>query len=243
MKDNKIIVLWSAPRSRSTAFERIFLERCDFSIKHEPFSVSYYYSRERCSNRYYNIESKEEYLYKNVVQDILDSKKAQSVFIKDMAYHALPFIEDKVLKQFNNTFIIRNPKQAIGSLYKMWPDFDFDETGYKQQFELYNHIVGLGREKPIIIDSDDLCNNTVKTYASYCELLEINYDVKHLSWEVKEIPEWETSWKEWHVDALNSTKIYNIIKNSAQTSDKEKNAIEFCDPYFQYLYERRLIID
>ncbi|MEL7634746.1 hypothetical protein [Sporomusa sphaeroides] len=243
MIDNKIIVLWSVPRSCSTVFERIFLERSDFCIKHEPFSVTYYYSRERCHNRYYNVKATEGYSYKNIVQDILNCKKTQSVFIKDMAYHALPYIEDKVLNQFENTFIIRNPKHAIPSLYRRLPDFDFDETGYKQQFELYNRIVNLGREKPIIIHSDDLCNNPEKTYAVYCERIGINYDKKHLSWEIKDIPQWEL-WKEWHVDALNSTNIHNnISNNSEQGSDKERITAKLCDPYYQYLYERKLNIE
>jgi hypothetical protein len=31
------------PRSISTAFERVFVERDDFEVLHEPFSDAYYY--------------------------------------------------------------------------------------------------------------------------------------------------------------------------------------------------------
>ena len=40
---------WAVPRSVSTALERVFVERGDFKVFHEPFSVSYYYSPERRS--------------------------------------------------------------------------------------------------------------------------------------------------------------------------------------------------
>jgi hypothetical protein len=35
---NKPVALWSVPRSISTAFERVFVERDDFEVLHEPFS-------------------------------------------------------------------------------------------------------------------------------------------------------------------------------------------------------------
>jgi hypothetical protein len=37
-----IIALWTHPRSISTAFERVMMERKDFKILHEPFSYLYY---------------------------------------------------------------------------------------------------------------------------------------------------------------------------------------------------------
>jgi hypothetical protein len=35
---NRMIALWAHPRSRSTALERVFMERRDFEIFHEPFA-------------------------------------------------------------------------------------------------------------------------------------------------------------------------------------------------------------
>jgi hypothetical protein len=49
--DNKSVALWAVPRSISTAFERVFVERDDFEVLHEPFSASYYYGEDRLSNR------------------------------------------------------------------------------------------------------------------------------------------------------------------------------------------------
>ena len=36
---NKIVPLWSVPRSISTGFERMMIERGDFKVIHEPFSL------------------------------------------------------------------------------------------------------------------------------------------------------------------------------------------------------------
>ena len=39
---NQILAFWVHPRSISTGFERIFIERKDFKVLHEPFSPLYY---------------------------------------------------------------------------------------------------------------------------------------------------------------------------------------------------------
>ena len=37
MTQSKPVALWAVPRSISTAFERVFVERDDFEVLHEPF--------------------------------------------------------------------------------------------------------------------------------------------------------------------------------------------------------------
>ncbi len=49
---NRIIALWAAPRSVSTAFERMMMERGDHAVVHEPFSAHYYLSSARTSDRF-----------------------------------------------------------------------------------------------------------------------------------------------------------------------------------------------
>src|SRR5919108_185331 len=46
MTNPKPIALWAVPRSLSTAFERVFVERDDLEVLHEPFSASYYYGED-----------------------------------------------------------------------------------------------------------------------------------------------------------------------------------------------------
>jgi len=54
---NKPVALWSVPRSISTAFERVFVERDDFEVLHEPFSDAYYYyGEDKLSDRYADVE-------------------------------------------------------------------------------------------------------------------------------------------------------------------------------------------
>ena len=126
LRQDKPIALWAVPRSISTAVDMVFVERDDFEIFHEPFSASYYYSEERLSDRYSDVEPKAEYNYQNVLANMLEPREKR-VFVKDMAYHAEGLIGPEFVSRFANTFIIRDPKYVISSLYRMWPDFTFEE--------------------------------------------------------------------------------------------------------------------
>ena len=84
---NKPVALWAVPRSISTAFERVFVERDDFEVLHEPFSASYYYGADRLSDRFADAEPKAEYTYERVAEDVFRPRE-ERVFLKDMAYHA-----------------------------------------------------------------------------------------------------------------------------------------------------------
>ena len=46
------VALWAVPRSVSTAFERVFIERDDAEVLHEPFSQACYHGPDRRSGRF-----------------------------------------------------------------------------------------------------------------------------------------------------------------------------------------------
>jgi hypothetical protein len=94
MRQNQPVALWAVPRSISTASERVFVERDDFDVFHEPFSASYYYSEDRLSDRYSNVKLEAGHNYQNVLASILESREGR-VFVKDMAYHGTPAVPSK----------------------------------------------------------------------------------------------------------------------------------------------------
>src|SRR5919107_6346706 len=94
VRESKPVALWGVPRSICTAFEGVFVEREDFEVLHEPFSASYYYGKERPSERFADAVPKPEYSYERVVEDVFRPRE-QRVFLKDMAYHAKPLLSPK----------------------------------------------------------------------------------------------------------------------------------------------------
>lgn len=232
------VALWAVPRSVSTALERVFVERGDFKVFHEPFSASYYYSPGRRSDRFAGTEPKEEYAHEEVLARML-AYRGKPVFFKDMAYHAAGFMSREFVSGFTNTFIIRDPAPAIVSLHGFWPDFTFEEAGYEQQHRLFQLAVE-GGEDPAIVDAGDLIRAPEGIVRAYCERLGVPFVPEALSWEPGEVEGWEM-WAEWHQEAQESTGIKDHpLEDASEVPGVLEGVYERCLPFYEELYARRL---
>ena len=233
MVQEKPVALWAVPRSISTAFERAFVERDDFEVFHEPFGDSYYYSEERLGDRYPDVEPKAEHNYENVLARILGPREKR-VFIKDMAYHAKGLMGREFVSRFKNTFIIRDPKYVLTSLYKMWPDFSLEETGFEQLYRLFRYATELDPEDVVVVDAMTFSENPVGVLSAYCEYLEIPFRTDALSWQPREVRRWE-SWEGWHEEAQQSTGIKPAERKDPKLPRELQDAYEYCLPYYYQL--------
>jgi hypothetical protein len=229
----KPIALWAVPRSISTAFERAFVERDDFEVFHEPFGDSYYYSEERLSNRYPDAEQKAEHNYENVLARILEPRE-KCIFVKDMAYHAKGLMGPEFASRFKNTFIIRDPKYVLTSLYKMWPDFTLEETGFEQLYRLFRYATELDPEDIVVVDAMTFSENPVVVLSAYCAHLEIPFRTDSLSWQPREVRRWE-SWEGWHEEAQQSTGVKPAERKDPELPRELQDAYEYCLPYYYQL--------
>ncbi len=234
----KPVALWAVPRSISTAFERVFVERGDFKVFHEPFSASYYYSTERRSDRFADVEPKEEYCFTQVLARLL-APASEPVFFKDMAYHVSGFVTPEFVARFRNTFIIREPRAVLASFSKFWPDFTFEEAGYEELHRLFGYAVELDQE-PVVVDAADLSEDPEGIVAAYCERIDVPFVPEALTWEPREVPEWEM-WDEWHEDAQKSTGIGKVSRREEiELSDELEELSRRCLPYYEAMYARRI---
>lgn len=229
MAQQKPVALWCVPRSISTAFERVFVERDDFEVLHEPFSASYYHSEERLSERFSDETPKPENNYENVLRDVLRPRELR-VFLKDMAYHAKPLIGPDLTSKFVNTFIIRDPKYVLASMYKMWPDFTFEEAGYEELYRLFRIDENAGQE-PVVVDAMTLSENPVEVLSVYCERVGIPFDEGSLSWHPREVRRWE-SWEGWHEEAQRSSGIKRAERRDPVLPPELEEMYERCLPAY-----------
>jgi hypothetical protein len=233
LKQDKPIALWSVPRSISTAFERVFVERDDFEVFHEPFGESYYYSEERLSDRYSDEEPRPEDNYENVLARILEPREKR-VFVKDMAYYVKPLMGPEFVSRFRNTFIIRDPKYVIASLSRIWPDFTLEETGFEQLYRLFRYATDVDPEDVVAVDAMTFSENPVGVLSAYCEHLQIPFRTDSLSWQPREVRRWE-SWEGWHEEAQQSTGIKPAERKDPVLPSELQNAYEYCLPYYYQL--------
>ncbi|MDJ1183393.1 hypothetical protein [Roseofilum casamattae] len=242
----KILALWAVPRSTSTAFERMMRERGDFLVLDEPFGLYFHYSEERKSDRYPQVEKKTAYNFYPLLQDLIDKAQRQPVFIKDMARFICDRADEEFISHFEHTFMIRHPAKALPSLFAIWPDFSLQEAGYAELYQLFELVKTIQGKTPLAIDSDDLIQYPEKTVKAYCDSVNIPYLSDSLTWE-SEIPsdihQWEGS---WHGEVQSSQGLaIRKRKKYADIAEHEhlQNAYDFCLPYYQKLYEHRLVIE
>jgi sulfate adenylyltransferase len=229
---NKPVALWAVPRSISTAFERVFVERDDFEVLHEPFSASYYYGEDRLSDRFADAEPKPEYDYERVAEDVFRPRE-ERVFLKDMAYHAKKLLSPEFASRFVNTFIVRDPKYVLMSLYKMWPDFTLEETGYEDLYRMFRYATDAG-EEVAVVDAMTFTENPAGVLAAYCEHLEVPFTAGSLTWESRDVKRWD-NWEGWHADAEESTGIKPATRRDPELPEELHEAYEFCLPYYYEL--------
>jgi len=194
------LALWTTPRSVSTAFERMMIERGDLTVLHEPFSEHYYYGPEKRSHRY--DEVRPHATPSGIFAHLERAGRDRRVFLKDMASHVHALIDPEFLARFEHSFLIRDPAWALPSLEAKWTDFSEEEAGYAPLGDLVDALVASGRE-PVIVDSYDLRTDPAGTIAAYCTTLGIPFLADALEWSPGMPASWEM-WEEWHTDVAAS---------------------------------------
>lgn len=258
----KRIIVWTAPRCVSTAFERSLMNLDNSKTLHEPFSQPYYFGEERKSARYVSDPPRPGTTYHSVAMMLQkDYDGIDLVISKDMAYYVEDcndILLDEGLADIQHTFLVRNPKKAINSLYKAstnpkltgWSYFDPKEAGFVQLFSLYNFVRQNLDPSPVIIDADELLEFPEETMKSFCGSVGVEYKPGMTEWEPGPVDGFEV-WAGWHEDVLKSTGFVRknttnktTQKKAEQSRDQElptvvTMTIEESLPVYEIMYKNR----
>lgn len=190
-----ILALWSAPRSRSTAFARMMAERGDYTVLHEPFSRVVNFGESEVGGHLARSE-----------QDLISAlwRMAQDgpVFFKDTTDFRYPRLlaDDDFLAANLHTFLIRHPAEAIASHYRLNPGLQRDEIGFARLAEIYDAVASATGVPPVVVDSDDLVARPHETTRAYCGAVGIPFIPEALSWQPGMHEAWERTGR-WHETA------------------------------------------
>jgi len=254
----KTLVLWATPRSVSTAFERAFLNRPDTHTYHEPYGDAFYTRpgagntdlvNEGWAEKEHELANKR-VMYPDITAQLQAPRPGKSViFSKDHSYYMTASSEGLgVLKGFRNTFLIRKPKKAVASFWRMQKNdssltyFDPTEVGFKESYELFLYSRDVLKEDPVIVDADDLISNPRGVLVEYCKAVGIEFVEEMVSWkEQGEIKEWK-KWDGWHTDAQNTTGFVEIKREEEVMPQDVMDLIAECEEkYYNPMYALRLI--
>lgn len=187
-----VLALWSAPRSRSTAFARMMAERGDRVVVHEPFSQVVDFGEARVGEHLAHSEA-------GVLAGLRALAASGPVFFKDTTdFHYPGLLADRAfLAGATHTFIIRHPAEAIASHHALNPELEREEIGFARLHEIFTAVREASGTTPVVIDSDDLLARPEQTVAAYCAAVGIPYLAHALNWAPGMRPEWQAT-SRWH---------------------------------------------
>ena len=98
-------------------------------------------------------------------------------------------------------------------------------------------------ETPIVIDADELEDNSDGVTRVYCDASGIPFIPEAMHWEAgRHIKEWD-SWKEWHMDATDSSRIQKnleIFNFGLDDKPKLRDYFKYPLPFYQKLFAYRI---
>jgi len=209
---NKKVILWTTPRSVSTAFHRSIttLKKTKWFL--EVFTGIHYFSPSdsrfdlspkvqadsEIPQGFYveGVTSVKDLTYEAMMNLLsADYPDVDLVFSKEFAF-CLPetMWEDMVTGKFANaihTFLIREPERVLYSNYstgkpaylKVQPCVDPPGGGLYELYDFYKFIKEKRGAAPVVVDATDLQAHPDETMKSYCEAVGILFDPNMTSWD------------------------------------------------------------
>lgn len=200
-----ILFLWSTPRSLSTAFLRMMLERGDFFVVHEPFSsiVSRGVAAVGDERAGSNAE---------VVDLLREKARTKAVFVKEVTDSHYGLIDDPGFPHLGtNTFLIRHPEQTIASHHAMKPEVNRDEIGYGHLLEVFEKVRAQVDDVPVVIEAEALLADPEGVVRDYCRRTGITFLPSAMAWSPEDRREWSRT-APWHRDVARSSGFTAIPK-------------------------------
>jgi hypothetical protein len=230
-EESNLLFLWGPPRSLSTAFLRMMIERGDHEVIHEPFSSITVQGQVTIGER---TATSHDELLKLLAERACDKR----VFVKETTeYDYLGNGGERIGEIGLHTFIIRHPRSVIPSHYAMNPKMTCAEVGYQHQVELARQAWEGTDSRPVVVEAEDLVANPVDTVADYCAQVGIPFLESALSWKPRDHQAWSRT-KEWHQDAATSSCFSQPRRTYAQNVDNTPLLTAYYEhhlPYYEFL--------
>ncbi|XP_071503840.1 uncharacterized protein [Diadema antillarum] len=264
--DKARIMIWSTPRSISTAFARSMSARGDTEVFWEPYLACYSFGPDQTIHWGDNIPGmlNDKYTY-SYIDKILnaDYPNSKVLFVKGMV-EGIRGNFDIVDAKFKHSFLVRHPEKMFRSLERMItaiPGAKVDfihglKTIYNDLEDFYNHVqTKFGQPSPPIIDADDLVSHPETILPKYCEAMGIEFTPKMLEWD--SVDPSQLNWHCTDVGAISSDALKNtvILSNAMQSKglgkapDPTKSSTlspivaecaEYAMPVYQRFYDLRI---
>lgn len=234
-----LVVLWSPPRCRSTAFARMMMERGDLTVVHEPFS-------NRAAEGTFTVGGRAAATDPELLGLLLDLAATGPVFVKETTDYRYPELlaDPRLTREAVHSVLVRAPEEAIASHHAVNPAVTRDEIGFERCWEVFDVVRRATGRAPVVVDSADLVSSPAEVVAAYCARVGLPFLPHALEWRPGPRAEWART-AAWHRDAERTTGIQDRATAHAVTvADDPRLAAydRYHRPFYERLREHRLTV-
>ncbi|HRW04308.1 MAG TPA: hypothetical protein P5121_04400 [Caldilineaceae bacterium] len=228
------INLWSGPRNVSTALMYSFAQRKDTIVVDEPLYGHYLRVSDAVHPGAVEVMADMECDGERVVRElVLGPCAAPVLFMKQMAHHLVE-LDRSFLAETINVLLIRDPVQMLPSLAQNLTLPNLRDTGLAIQSTLYDQLLALGQQPPVL-DSKQLLLNPTGVLQKLCEQIGIPFDAQMLQWQAGARPEDGIWAKYWYQGVHQSTGFERYQAKTTPFPPRLLPLLAQCRPHYERL--------
>ena len=237
------IAMWSGPRNISTAMMRAWGNRSDCTVWDEPLYGHYLFKTGIPHPGAKEIIATQGSDWQSIVDRCAGNppEQKQVFYQKHMTLHLLPEIDREWLSKLNNCFLIREPEPVIASYAAVREDVTLDDIGFVQQAELFDYVTRISGEIPLVIDSKEFLIDPEPMLRGICNRLHLELEPGMLSWATGPRDSDGVWGKYWYDSVWNSNGFAPYREKTLALGEREQEIAQQARPYYQHLYEHRLV--
>ena len=236
------IAMWSGPRNISTAMMRAWENRGDTEVWDEPLYAYYLKTTGLDHPGAEEIIAQGEPDWRQVVKTIggpIPNRKA-IFFQKHMTHHLLRDVDWSWLDGVSNCFLIRSPIEVVASYVKTRPNASVYDVGVLQQAEIFEYVKCRTGIPPVVMDSSDVLQDPRGMLMRLCEVLEVPFSERMLSWYAGARDSDGVWAKYWYASVWESTGFAPYRPRTYTLPTHLEKLVEECETPYRALYDARL---
>ena len=253
MPSTKRVMLWSAQRCVSTAFERSVRNLENSKVFHEPLQKTIAARNPITGDQLVSCPMTPESALAFMTKDY---EGVDVVLSKEMAFRVegnFDILTRGPFKELQHSFLLRNPERSLESLY--YGCFRPGATGQEYAspehagFRELSNLFTLVRENiepsPVVVDADDLLDDPEGIMRSYCSAMGLKFKEGMTKWSPGPVADFECLWTGWHDNVFNSSGITRKETRNYATAGRALPAewseeIANLMPYYQEMRKYRI---
>ena len=256
------VMVWSNPRSCSTAFMRTTMCIPFVKLIGEPFQAANYLGPDREFSTEESGEVERAEMTYDKIKSWLEEEyeEYEVVVVKELTFQLQGRL-NSIPSGYSHVFLIRDPEKVVKSMYhammNSYPkNLQRIETlkrrvDMKATWNIYEHIKRRYGYEPLIIDADDLLNEPRAVLEEFCRRTGIQFREEMLSWKstlgakfIFDDPRFpRLNWHDGMVDnAMNTTCFVKGLKPKDVTMPEEaESLIAENRIIYQMMYDKRFV--